>query len=223
MSETATKTVNDAQVAHDVLEELLWDSSLDASRINVAAEGGGTVILTGFVDTYFERMAAEERTWGITGVREVHNNLVVDLAKRAVLDADLAQAARTGLDVNSLVPEGAVSISVTDGWVTMTGNVRHNLQRAAAEHVVSHLRGLRGFTDDVTVSPEPAKDVSAGIKDALSRRAAVDAEGISVTDRAGVVTLSGTVRSYAESLEAERSAGMAAGVVRVDNNLVVAP
>ena len=221
MSDT-TIALNDAEVAHDVLEELLWDTSLDSSRINVTAEDG-TVVLTGFVDTYFERMAAEQRAWAISGVRHVRNELVVDLAAREVLDADLASAARAGLDANSLVPKGAVSVTVTDGWVTMTGNVRHYFQRMAAEHVVSHLRGLRGFTDDVTVSPEPAQDVSAGIRDSLTRNAAVDADGITVTDHAGAVSLDGTVRSYTESLEAERAAGRAPGVVQVTNNLIVAP
>jgi osmotically-inducible protein OsmY len=221
MSDT-TIALNDAEVAHDVLEEMLWDTSLDSSRINVTAEGG-TVVLIGFVDTYVERMTAEERAWGISGVRHVRNELVVDLAAREVLDADLASAARAGLDANSLVPEGAVSVTVADGWVTMTGNVRHYLQRMAAEHVVSHLRGLRGFADDVTVSPEPAQEVSAGVKDSLTRNAAVDADGITVTDHAGVVTLDGTVGSYTESLEAERAAGRAPGVVQITNNLIVAP
>ena len=221
MSDT-TIALNDAEVAHDVLEELLWDTSLDSSRINVTAEGG-TVVLTGFVDTYFERMAAEQRAWAISGVRHVRNELVVDLAAREVLDADLASAARAGLDANGLVPMRAVSVTVADGWVTMTGNVQHHFQRQAAEHVVSHLRGLRGYTDDVTVSREPAQDVSGNIRDALTRNANVEADGITVTDRAGVVTIDGTVRSHAESLEAERAAGMAPGVVQVTNNLVIAP
>jgi osmotically-inducible protein OsmY len=221
MTETTT-TVTDAGLAHDVLDEVLWDTRIDASRINATADDG-TVVLTGLVDTYYERMAAEERAWGVAGVRHVQNDLVVDLAAREVLDADLAAGARAALDANGLVPTGAVSVTVTDGWVIMTGNVRHYYQKQAAEHVVMHLRGLRGYTDDVTVSRHPAQDVSSGIRDSLTRSAAVDADGITVTDQDGLVTLDGTVRSYAESREAEDAAGRAPGVVRIQNNLVIAP
>jgi osmotically-inducible protein OsmY len=217
-----TATVTDAGLAHDVLEELLWDTRIDSSRINATADHG-TVVLSDLVDTYYERMVAEERAWGVAGVRHVQNDLVIDLAARAVLDADLAAAARSALDANGLVPAGAVSVTVTDGWVTMTGNVHHYYQKQAAEHVVMHLRGLRGYTDDVTVSRHPGQDVSAGIRDALTRSAAVDAQGITVTDHAGMVTLDGRVRSYTESREAEDAAGRAPGVVQITNNLVIAP
>jgi osmotically-inducible protein OsmY len=220
--EAMPDTMSNARLSHDVLEELLRDTRIDSSRINVSADDG-TVVLRGTVATYYERTAAEQRTWGIAGVRHVHNDLVVDLAGREVLDAELESSARAALDADGLVPKGAVSITAADGWVTMTGNVRHHFQRQAAEHVVGTLRGLRGYTDDVTVSGEPAQDVADGIRSALTRSATIDAGGIRVTDQNGVVTLDGTVRSYAESREAERAAGRAPGVVQITNNLVIAP
>jgi osmotically-inducible protein OsmY len=73
------------------------------------------------------------------------------------------------------------------------------------------------------VSQDPAAAVSEGIFDSLTRNAAVDAEMIKVTDDGGNVTLSGTVRSYAEKQEAKRAALMAPGVVSVDDEIVVSP
>jgi osmotically-inducible protein OsmY len=212
--------MSNAQVAHDVLEELLWEPTIDSSRINVTTDDGA-VVLSGVVATHYESETAGEAAWRVAGVTSVRNDLVVDTAAGAVLDSELSATAQSGLDANGLVPRGAISVEARDGWVTMTGNVHHQFQREAAERVVRHLRGLRGYTDLVTVSRDPAEAVSEGITEALTRSANVDADGIQVSDAAGVVTLSGSVGSHAERQEAENAAWLAAGVVDVRNNLVI--
>jgi osmotically-inducible protein OsmY len=212
--------MSNAQVTRDVLDELLWDDSIDASRITVAADGGH-VVLGGSVNYFHEKWNAGEDAKRLNGVRDVVNDITVDLAQRTVLDDDLAKSARAGLDANSLVPDGKIRIAVTDGWVAMSGNVHHYYEREAAEYVVRHLRGLTGFTDDVTVAHNPGEAVSEGISEALMRNAATDANSIKVSDSGGNVTLSGTVRSYSEKQEAVRSALMAPGVVNVDDQLVI--
>ncbi len=105
----------------------------------------------------------------------------------------------------------------------MSGNVHYYYyyERRAAEYVVRHLRGLAGFTDDVTVARDPGAAVSEGIADSLVRNAAVDATNVKVSDSGGNVTLSGTVRSYAEKKEAVRSAWHAPGVISVDDQLSI--
>jgi osmotically-inducible protein OsmY len=212
--------MSNAEVTRDVLDELLWDDSIDASHITVTADNG-RVVLGGTVNYFHERWNAGEDAKRLNGVREVVNDITVDLTNRKVLDDDLAKSARTGLDANSLVPDGKIKIAVTDGWVAMSGNVHHYYERQAAEYVVRHLRGLTGFTDDVTVSHDPGEAVSEGINESLMRNAATDANNIKVSDSGGNVTLSGTVRSYAEKQEAVRSALMAPGVINVDDQLVI--
>jgi osmotically-inducible protein OsmY len=212
--------MSNAQVTRDVLDELLWDDSIDASRITVTADDGH-VVLGGTVNYFHEKWNAGEDARRINGVREVVNEIDVDTAQRTVLDDDLAKSARAALDANGLVPKGLVSVDVSDGWVAMSGNVHHYYERQAAEHVVRHLRGLAGFTDDVTVSNDPGVAVSDGISDSLVRNAAVDADKVKVSDSGGHVTLSGTVRSYAEKKEAVRSAWLAPGVISVDDQLVI--
>lgn len=213
--------MSNAQVTRDVLDELLWDDSIDASRITVTADDG-RVALGGTVNYFHEKWNAGEDAQRINGVREVVNDITVDTAERKVLDDDLAKSARAGLDANGLVPKGTVRIDVSDGWVAMSGNVHHYYERQAAEYVVRHLRGLAGFTDDVTVARDPGAAVSDGIADSLVRNAAVDATSVKVSDSGGNVALSGTVRSYAERKEAVRSAWLAPGVISVDDQLVIA-
>jgi osmotically-inducible protein OsmY len=215
--------LSNAQVKDDVLSELAWDKSIDSTRLTVTVDDG-LVILGGTVDHFHEKVSAIEDARIVTGVREVVDNIDVDLTLHHVSDAELALSARAGLDANVLVPHGAIEISVANGWVTMVGNVHHHYERQAAEHVVRHLRGLGGFTDLVTLSQAPVDDVgdvAEEIRNSFVRNAAIDAANIKVTLSKGVVTLEGTVRSQAERREAERSALRAPGVVSVDDQLVI--
>jgi len=69
---------------------------------------------------------------------------------------------------------------------------------------VCHLPGLRGLTDRIAVSRDPAEGVSNEIEKALERGVLVDAKQVIVTGSAGVVTLTGEVRSTPERNEIER-------------------
>jgi len=66
-------------------------------------------------------------------------------------------------------------------------------------------------------------DVKKKIEDALVRSAMTDADRITVEVDGSKVTLRGTVRSWIERQEAERSAWAAPGVSSVDNRITVAP
>jgi len=51
----------------------------------------------------------------VRGAKEVKNEIVVDLAAQQALDGDVAKAAEASLQANSLVPKGALRVSVDDG------------------------------------------------------------------------------------------------------------
>jgi len=203
-----------------VRAQLDGDSGLDASRVKIMVDGS-VVTLGGVVDTLHEKLAAAEDARRLTGVSEVHNELIVDKSKQRVADADLKATAQAGLDANGLVPKGAITLNAADGWITLTGNVHHLYQKQAAEHVIRHLTGVQGMTDKITVSKDPSVDITKSITAALTRNAAVDANAIKVADVNGVVTLSGAVKSEAERQEVERAAAQTAGVVSVENQVTV--
>jgi osmotically-inducible protein OsmY len=206
----------------DVRDELDWDPRFDDSRVDVKANGG-VVTLTGDVNSYYDSTIAADDAWGIGGVVSVDNQLMVGLVGDGVADADLASACLDALDRDRQVPKGAVSVSAVDGWVTLTGEVRHHFQRQAANFAVSRVSGVVGVTDDITLTRHavPA-DVVDRINKAFQRDAIIDDSLIEVTTTDSTVYLDGTVGSWYAMDDAVDTAWEAPGVLDVVNRLVIA-
>ena len=205
----------------DVKEELDWDFRVDHSRIVVKAKDG-RVTLSGTVPTYHESKLAEEGVRTVGGVTAVDNELLVGLVGAAIADADVAAACTRALDADKFVPKGAVRASVTDGWVTLTGDVRHHFQRQAAEHAIRRVDGVLGVTDKVGISSEPIpSDVVNRINKAFRRNAIIDDSLITVTNTGHTIYLDGTTDSWAAREAADDAAWAAPGVDDVIDRLVI--
>ena len=74
-----------AKLERDVLDELLWDESINPSRIDVSANGG-EVTLSGAVGTFHEKWDAGEDAWRVSGVEMVRNEVVVDTVAERLSD-----------------------------------------------------------------------------------------------------------------------------------------
>jgi osmotically-inducible protein OsmY len=213
--------MTDFDVREDVENELAWSPRVDASRIDVNVSGGA-VTLTGQVPSYLEKWDAERITKRVYGVIGVANELQVDYNGTTTRDTELLERALEALRWNLEIPSGAVQPTVSNGWITLSGKVRWNFQRAAAESSVRSLPGVKGLTDEITLENQPTpKDVNQRITDALTRNAQLDAQQIVVTTDGNTAVLDGSVGSWAERDEAETAAWSAPGVNLVKNNLQV--
>jgi osmotically-inducible protein OsmY len=216
---TATLTDADVRVRDAVMRQLDWDPEADASGVGVAAKGG-TVTLTGFIDTYAGKLAAERAAKRVHGVRAVANDIEVRLRLERT-DADIAQDAAHALQLNIIIPKSVQAV-VHNGHLTLTGNVEWLYQKERAERAVRHIRGVRGVFDHLTVAPRPVeRDVRHRIVTALHRNADVDARHILVTVSGDTATLTGTVGTWLQREAAQRAAASAPGITRVDNQIVL--
>lgn len=214
---------SDRELQRDVMAELNWDPSVDASRIDVEA-CASIVTMTGLVNSYAQKCAAQTAAWRVGGVKGVITDLEIELpdADRRS-DEDIAEAAHDALAWNTSIPPRKVKVSVKHGWVVLSGNVEWEYQSRAAECAMRNLVGIKGLTNLVEITPaiEP-RDVTRQIEAALRRRSCRHARDVSVVVNGGTVTLCGQLDSPGERNAARMAAWRAPGVRNVVDETTIA-
>lgn len=216
---TMTSTDTDLQVRDAVLQRLAWESLFDASAVGVTAKGG-VVTLTGFVDSYAGKLAAERAAKHVRRVRAVANDIQVRL-RLGRTDPDIAADALRAIELRATLPH-TVQLVVHDGHVTLSGTVHTLFQRAVAEKALRYIKGVKGVVNRIRVVPSASpRDVQPQIVRALHHDADVSAHGLEVLVSGDTVTLKGSVRSWQERESAEVAAMHAPGITHVDNQIIV--
>jgi osmotically-inducible protein OsmY len=208
----------DKDLHRDVVEELTWQPSIREAEIGVAVKDG-VATLSGFVETYAQKRAAERAAMAVRGVRSVAEGLKVRVADWHVRsDTDIAHQAVNSLDWDVEVPRGAVKARVESGRVTLEGEVEWHFQREAAVRAIRNLAGVLEVTNLITLRQHSsATDVTLHIQAALRRSGERGAPMVEVEAHGGTVTLRGQVRSWAERRDVERAAWAAGGVTQVND------
>jgi osmotically-inducible protein OsmY len=212
---------NDSQLKQAVLDELNWEPSVVAAHIGVTANGG-VVTLTGHVNNYAAKSAAEAAAGRVKGVKAVAEELEVRLPihiKRG--DDEIAAAAIERLAWNISIPLDAVKVKVEKGWVTLTGALEWHFEKEEAAREIRSLSGVVGVSDQMSIKTQAnATNISDDIVKAL-HRSWYDPRTVYVSAEGGKVKLSGTVNTWHDREEAEMTAWAAPGATSVQNNISV--
>jgi osmotically-inducible protein OsmY len=205
-----------------VQAELDFDPLVDTVNITVK-NIDGDVALNGTVPSYPQYQEAAAAARRVSGVKQVHNHLMVQLPDADYRDdVQLATAANNALGWDVTVPSG-IEATARDGNLTLSGLVAYGPQALAAERAVSGLTGVRNVKDDIEVSSDAdALDVTLLVDDAIDRNALFyDDSDVQVAVNGNAVTLGGHVRTWAEHDAAVGAAWMASGVYAVIDDIAI--
>ena len=218
---TTTLTARDIDTRDAVLRQLAWDPAMDAAAVGVSAREGA-VTLTGFIDSYAGKLAAERAAKRVRGVRAVANDIQVRL-RLARTDEEIAHDAARALALHVAIPK-EVQATVHNGHVTLTGRVAWLFLRGVAELAVRPIAGVVAVVNRIDVVPDSAiRDVRHRITQALHEIADVNAKHVVVEVHGTEATLTGTVSSWAQRDAAQYAAEAAPGITVVHNLIDVRP
>jgi osmotically-inducible protein OsmY len=220
-----SQELSDRELKQQVLSELRWDSRLACTEISVAVNEA-VATLTGTVSSYAKKSAAQEAAHRVGGVLDVANDIrvePVDLFART--DTEIASAVRNALEWDALVPNELIISTVSDGWVTLEGDVEYWREREDAERAILRLAGVVGVLNKITIRKQPIdpRELREQIESALERRADREAERLRVDIHDGAVDLWGRVHSWQEKRAVLGSISHAPGVSRVVDHLRIDP
>jgi osmotically-inducible protein OsmY len=222
---TTTLSKSDIQIKTDVLSELKWDPTVDETEVGVQVKRG-VATLTGTIGSYAKRLAAIDAAHRVFGVLDVVDDMKVKLPtvwERT--DQDIANAVRNALKWDVTVPDQKIKSTVSKGVVTLEGAVDNWMERYNCEKAIHRLTGVTSVVNKITINytfVDPGK-VRRDIEDALERQTEREAKRLDISVRDGIVTITGSVRSFGEKNAIERVAWATPGVKQVEDKTTVDP
>ncbi|MGE0127349.1 MAG: BON domain-containing protein [Blastocatellales bacterium] len=152
------RNVTDTAITTKVKSRLASDAETSALNINVDTNGG-VVTLTGAVPTQTEKAQAEQVARNTEGVTRVVNNITVSTGAE---ERTGEGAGVTAGDVTILskiksryVAEGIIgtNVDVSDGMVTLRGEVENSQEKARAESIARATEGVTSVKNMLVVKP----------------------------------------------------------------------
>ncbi|MFP4062601.1 MAG: BON domain-containing protein [Halochromatium sp.] len=217
---------NDEDIKTDIVDELYWDTRIDASKVAVTVDDG-VVTLSGEVPTYWDRSTARMAAWAIADVIDVFDDMTVSYVAPPPLpsDSEIRTRAIDMLTWDPAIDESDITVSVIGGVITLEGTVNAHWKRSFVENKMGGIRGVISVENKLAVVPtKTIRDelIAENVVAALDRDIQVDARDVEVEVDDGIVKLSGNVPRWAARLAAGDDASRTGGVINVVNELKVA-
>jgi len=217
--------VNDEQLKQHIVDHLKNDSRVDISKLDIIVKNGN-VGVEGSTDSAPVRRAIERDIWVINGVKDVKNNVVVEvLSPPEIPKDDIIETRITNIITwHSGIAPDDVNVKVEDAWVNLTGSVENLFEKWLIEERALDVRGVKGVTNEIAVVPtENIADeiIAQKIVDKLERNKFLNVDDITVVIEDGEVSLKGNVRNKMAHDAAFDSALFTLGVKSIENDLII--
>jgi osmotically-inducible protein OsmY len=192
----------------------------------------GKVSLRGQVGSLYEKIRAADLAW-VEGVREVEASgiEVVRMSRDPMVrdhrpmptDQEIAEAIRMVLGYDPRVSPFKIHVAVSNGSVTLQGQVPFLSIKREAEQDVKNTVGVLSVHNQLTVQGDSSltdQIIRTRIQAIFSRHSVLEKFSLHVSVRKGTVLLVGTVNSMYERNLAENVASKLRGVESIQNHIV---
>jgi osmotically-inducible protein OsmY len=142
------KKTADDEIAKRALSILKWDAIIPQNAIEVTVQKGW-VTLSGEVTWQYQRKAAEDAIWKLSGVTDVTNKISI---RQNVTTSDVKKQIEDALGRHARVEAQAIRINILDGnRVWLEGKVGSWAEREAVRHAAWSVAGVKLVDDRLTI------------------------------------------------------------------------
>ncbi|MFP4417190.1 MAG: BON domain-containing protein [Chitinispirillaceae bacterium] len=213
------------QIKRDVVDQLFWDTRIDASDVTVTVSDG-EVQLSGSLPSYAARKAAQKDALQVRGVSRVIDNTTIQTPAEVQKpsDDDILINITNLLKWSASIAITDIDVSVNRGVVTLRGAVDMYWKKRKAEELAYEVVGVTGVENQLVVTPSKTqvdRSIAEEISAALRRLGQVDLEDITITVDEGIVTLEGRVPDGVTMFKVMYAAEYTSGVVGVVNKMEI--
>jgi osmotically-inducible protein OsmY len=199
------------------------DNYFYPETIGVKADADGKVILSGDVNSLYDRLRIYEIVSGVPGVTFIENKLVVN--NELVPDKIILEDIRTNLDRSSSILEpDRIKVHIDKGFVFLTGEVSYYREKIMAETVASWEKGVKGIENEITVLPSKKAvsddNLRVVLQEILKNRFGLD-KNVTFTVKDGLVTINGKTNTLWDDQKIKEEFSNVLGVKGVIDNIKV--
>lgn len=214
---------NDLEIQADVLAELRWDPKIKAPQIGVEVSNG-VVTLSGYVESYLEKVSAEKAAKRVIGVGAIAQEIKVLLPGSSIRsDTEIARQIQSIISWSDIDPNDQIHIKVEQGFITLSGKVEAFHKKELAQQYASNMLGVTGVCNLIEIEPKLTGSViKKDIQDAFTRQAIDQAQKLDIMINQNIVTIAGKVKSWSERNSAINAAWSIPTVKNVIDRIQIA-